>query len=94
MDDISQQIEQARTLINSKIINGFDGCLRGSVDEYMIGFGNAIESFKNRIAEDKAYWAKKATESERLLKRKQETLERIQAQFSDQLMKVFNAEVI
>ena len=69
-DEIKVKVEQVRGKILSRI--GFDGCLRGSVDDYLDTYDSQIEKVNKKLGMEKRYWSNQARQIN-MLKQKQES---------------------
>ena len=68
--NLNDKIEIVRGKILSRI--EFDGCLRGTVDDYMDKFEMATDKMNKKLSQEKRYWYNQAR-SINLLKAKQES---------------------
>ena len=55
---IKDRVKEVRTKVTSRI--GFEGCLRGNVDEYLDTYDGQIDKMNKKLAQEKRYWSNQA----------------------------------
>ena len=88
--NLNDKIEIVRGKILSRI--EFDGCLRGTVDDYMDKFEMATDKMNKKLSQEKRYWYNQAR-SINLLKAKQESqLKQLLAQHQKEITSLLQTE--